>query len=85
MLGIHSVHFHFQPSKRFLHFGKILGEVPVPRIEYKVAVSIVLQDAGAITAALFLNRFVTGTKAWMHLGYRGMDRSSQTRPPGRRA
>jgi len=39
--------------------------------------------AGAITAALFLNRFVTSTKAWMHLDIAAWtDRPKPGRPRG---
>jgi leucyl aminopeptidase len=39
--------------------------------------------AGAITAALFLNRFITNTKAWMHLDIAAWtDRPKPGRPRG---
>ena len=36
--------------------------------------------AGAITAALFLNRFVEKAKSWAASGYSGLDRPAQARP-----
>ena len=40
--------------------------------------------AGAITAALFLNRFVEKAKSWVHLDIAGLGRPAQARPPRRR-
>ena len=40
--------------------------------------------AGSITAALFLNRFVTAAKAWAHFDIYRLDAERQARAPGRR-